>query len=158
MTIEIRPLDPAAAEVMSLVAELDQYLLALYPAESNHLDPVEELSKPHVCFLGALLDGEPVGCGAVKLLDSGYAEIKRIYVRDVARGQGLARKLLTALEQHAVDAGYTLIKLETGIHQTEALRLFENNGYAKTARFGQYPEDPLSVFMEKPLAPTSRAV
>ena len=70
MAVEIRPLDPAADEVTSLIAELDRYLLALYPAESNYLDPVEELSKPHVCLLGALLDGRLVGCGAVKLLDA----------------------------------------------------------------------------------------
>ena len=77
---------------------------------------------------------------------------------NAARGQGFARKLLTALERHAGDAGYSLVKLETGIHQTEALRLFESNGYVRTTRYGQYPEDPLSVFMEKRLSPADRAV
>ena len=154
MTVEIRLLDPHSNDATGLVRELDEYLLDLYPVESNHLDSIEELSKPHVHLLGAFENGQPLGCGAVKLLDKGYGEIKRIYVRSSARGKGIGRKILVALEDTAADAGYTMLRLETGVYQSEAMRLFETSGYIKIGRFGDYPSDPLSVFMEKKIRDT----
>lgn len=150
MTVLIRKLSPKDAGAAELIDRLDRYLQALYPAESNHLDSVEELSKPHVHFLGAFDEQQPLGCGAVKLMEQGgYGEVKRIYVDVEARGRGVGRRLLDSLEAIALQAGYTVLKLETGIHQTEALKLFERQGFVPTGRFGAYPEDPLSVFLEK---------
>ena len=150
MFIEIRELDPSSTEAAALVNDLDEYLLDLYPAESNHLDSVEELSKPHVHFLGAFENELPLGCGAVKLLDAGYGEIKRVYVKSSARGKGVGRKILLALEKIAAGAGYSVLRLETGIYQPEAAKLFEDNGYTKIDHFGDYPnDDPMSIFMEK---------
>lgn len=149
MSIEIRELDPSSIEATALVSDLDKYLLDLYPADSNHLDSIEELSKPHVHFLGAFENKHPLGCGAVKLLDAGYGEIKRVYVKSGARGKGVGRKILLALENIAADAGYSVLRLETGIYQPEAVTLFEANGYVKIDHFGDYPDDPMSIFMEK---------
>ena len=150
MSIEIRELDPSSAEGTALVNDLDEYLLGLYPEDSNHLDSVEELSEPHVHFLGAFEDKHPLGCGAVKLLDAGYGEIKRVYVKSSARGKGVGRGILLALENIAADAGYSVLRLETGIYQPQAVRLFEASGYVKIDHFGDYPsDDPLSIFMEK---------
>ena len=76
-TIAIRKTDPTAPDVRALVDELDAYSQALYPPESNHLDPVEELAKTHVYFVGAYDDDTLIGCGAVKIMPDGYGEIKR---------------------------------------------------------------------------------
>lgn len=152
MTIEIQILDPNSPAATGLIRDLDNYLLDLYPIESNHLDSMEELSKPHVHLLGVFENGQPLGCGAIKLLPEGYGEIKRVYVNADARGKGIGRRILAALEQIAVKAGYTLLRLETGVHQPEALQLFKANGFIRTDRFGGYPNDPFSVFMEKRLS------
>ena len=149
--ITIRELDPTSAVAAQLIRRLDDYLLHLYPAESNHLDSAQELSKSHVHLLAAFENERPLGCGAVKLLPHGYGEIKRMYVSDGVRGKGIGQQLLIALERIAVAAGYTLLRLETGVHQPEALRFFKRNGFRQVARFGNYPNDPLSVFMEKRL-------
>ena len=149
MFIDIRELDPSSTEANALIDDLDEYLLDLYPADSNHLDSIEELSKPHVHFLGAFENEHPLGCGAIKLLEVGYGEIKRVYVKSSARGKGVGRRILLALENIAAGAGYSVLRLETGIYQPEAVRLFEANGYIKIDHFGNYPNDPLSIFMEK---------
>ena len=150
MSLSVRTLDPSSATALALIDELDRYLLTLYPPESNHLDSAAELSRPHVHFVGAFEDGQPIGCGAVKLLD-GYSEIKRIYVRPKGRGRGVAAAILDELEGIALRASVATVRLETGTLQPEALRLFEQKGYARIGRFGGYPNDPLSVFMQKTL-------
>src|SRR5262249_27669377 len=98
--------------------------------------------------------GEVAGCGAF-VHQSGqggeYAEIKRMFVRPEFRGMKLGRRILEELENLARDSGLELVRLETGIHQAEALRLYERAGYQRRGPFGDYPEDPLSVFMEKKL-------
>ena len=80
-----------------------------------------------------------------------HVEIKRLYVASANKGMGLAEKLVTALEQQARQEGYSVVKLETGIHQHEALSLYGKLGYEKTEPFGSYTDDPLSVFMSKQL-------
>ena len=149
--IVTKPLDPTSDDANRLIGQLDDYLKRLYPPESNHLDSVEELVKPHVHFVGALDDGEWRACGAVKLMEDGYGEIKRIYVDPIARGKGLARCILETLEQIVCNAGIELVRLETGVHQHEALALFLESGYRRTGPYGTYSDDPLSVFMEKNL-------
>ena len=153
--IVIKPLDPTSDAANRMIGQLDAYLQGLYPPESNHLDSTEELSRPHVQFIGALDDGEWRACGAVKLMTEGYGEIKRIYVDPAARGKGLARRVLDALEEIVGNAGLSVVKLETGVHQVEALRLFQNCGYRRIGPYGSYPDDPLSVFMEKQLTETT---
>ena len=149
----VRAVDPTASEVAVLVAELDAYQAALYPAESNHFDPLDELAREHVRMFGAFDDGELLGCGAVKQMTPEYGEIKRMFVLDRARGRGVATSLLDALERHLLEAGVRMARLETGIHQPAALRFYERQGYRRIGAFGSYAPDPLSVFMEKSLDP-----
>jgi putative acetyltransferase len=89
-----------------------------------------------------------VGCGAI-VLKADYGEVKRMVVDPAARGQGVARALLRALEAAAADAGCRLLRLETGPYQPEALALYASLGYEGRGPFGDYTNDPLSVFMEK---------
>ncbi len=151
MALSIDVADPRGAVGRCLIDELDEYLNRLYPPQNNYLDPADELAKPHVRFVVASLNGQPIGCGAVKEMPEGYGEIKRVFVRPAGRGRGVARRIMTELETHLIDNGIVEARLETGIHQPEALALYEALGYARTGRFGEYRDDPLSIFMTKPL-------
>jgi putative acetyltransferase len=149
--VRIQVEDPASPAARDLIERLDKYLTGLYPAESNHLLPVESLRQPNVTFLTASVDGEVAGCGAFVNQGGEYAEIKRMFVLPDFRGLKLGRRILEELESLARASGLELARLETGIHQSEALLLYEKAGYQRRGPFGNYPEDPLSVFMEKKL-------
>src|SRR5262245_19026984 len=143
--------DPASPEARELIERLDKLMIGLYPAESNHLLPVEALRQPNVTFLTASVNGEVAGCGALVNQGGEYAEIKRMFVLREFRGLKLGRRILEELESRARAAGLALARLETGIHQPEALLLYERAGYQRCGPFGDYSEDPLSIFMEKKL-------
>lgn len=143
------------ADAAALVAELDTALGAAYAPEGRHGLPLDALFAPHVRFFIARLDGAAAGCGGVALFD-GYAELKRMYVRPGARGHGVAQALLTYIETTALQAGVPMARLETGVHQHAALRLYERAGYVRCAAFGEYRSMPpeavaTSLFYEKPL-------
>ena len=142
--------DPAEPEVRRLVEALDAYMVPMYPAESNHLLDIETLRKPQMRFFAASVDGTVMACGGC-WLHADYAEIKRVYVDTAARGLGLAKRLMQAIEDEARANGMALARLETGIYQPEALGLYRALGYVDRGPFGDYGEDPYSVFMEKPL-------
>ena len=150
--IVITRADPREASVRVLIDELDAYQQVLYPAESNHLLDIETLAQPRMRFFSVAVDGEVLGCGGIWLHED-YVEIKRVYVNPKARGLGLARKIMTRLEDEARAAGMKIARLETGIHQPEALGLYRALGYVDCGAFADYPkDDPFSVFMEKRLA------
>lgn len=151
MTIE--PVDPGHPEVRRLIELSDAYLAALYPAESNHLLDIASLRRPEIRFLGCRIDGRIVGCGAVRLCedDGRYGEIKRVFVDEAFRGRGLSRRIMEELEAGLRAAGIGLARLETGIHQPEAIGLYKALGYRERGPFGGYRVDPLSLFMEKDL-------
>lgn len=143
--------DPATPEVIALLEDGDAYGASLYPAESNHFLPLEALRAEAVRFVVARdQDGVAVGTGAIAL-DEGFAELKRMWVVPAARGKGLSSAILADLETRARDAGQSLMRLETGIDNREALALYERKGFVRRGPFGDYLEDPLSVFMEKQL-------
>ena len=80
-----------------------------------------------------------------------YGEVKRMFVDERKRGLGTGRKLLEHLVMFARMSGLSVLRLETGIHQPEAIGLYERLGFERRAPFGDYREDPLSLFMEMPL-------
>ena len=96
------------------------------------------------------LDGQPVGCGAIRPHE-GSAELKRIFVRRPFRGRGLSRTMLAHLEAEAARAGYRRAVLETGPLQQEAIGLYQATGWSRTEKFGEYLSDPLSLCFEKTL-------
>ncbi len=149
----IAPLDPYSKAAAELLALSDAYMASLYPAESNHMESPAALAQRHVRLIGLTIDGELVGCGAVKILegDERYGEIKRVFVKDRHRGRGFSSQLMADLEHHLRQQGIALARLETGIHQPEALALYRKLGYVERPPFGAYRADPLSVFMEKRL-------
>ena len=110
---------------------------------------MEALKQPNVLFAVARDDTSVViGCGAVVLFDD-YGELKRMFVPPAQRGRGVAKAIMAYLETHAVQRNCSLLRLETGIHQPEAHGLYARAGYARRGPYGDYPDDPLSVFMEK---------
>ena len=132
-----------------LIDALDNYQLPLYPAESHHGINVAALSKPNVLFAVArTATQQAVGCGAVVLCPA-YGELKRMWVNPDYRGQGIGRAVLDFLESQARLRGCRRFALETGTLQPEALTLYERAGYARCGPFGDYAEDPNSVFMHK---------
>jgi putative acetyltransferase len=143
--------DPATPDVIALLEAGDAYGASLYPAESNHFLPLDALRAPSILFVVAR-DGQgaAVGTGAVALLD-GFAELKRMWVVPEARGKGISKVILADLEARVLEAGHSLLRLETGIDSHEALALYERKGFVRRGPFGDYREDPLSVFMEKRL-------
>jgi len=153
--IEIAPISPEEDSVQYLLQQLNEYLEKIYPSESNYIDSVDELKKQNVVFLGASIDAQVVGCGAVKFLqdDISYGEIKRVYVCNAARGRGIAEALMRGLEAAAIDRKVKVLRLETGHQQPEALGLYEKLGYACRGPFASYIHDnnELSLFMEKQL-------
>ncbi|MBN8505019.1 MAG: GNAT family N-acetyltransferase [Burkholderiales bacterium] len=153
--MKLQPLDPFHPEALALLKASDDFHAALYPAESNHLLDPAALLPPQVLLLGAHAeDGRLLGMGAVRRCEEAglrYVELKRFFVRHDARGRGVAAALLEALEAAARAEGFACARLETGIHQPEALRLYRAAGYQDCGPFGDYAPDPLSVFMEKPL-------
>jgi putative acetyltransferase len=141
---------PEGPEILALLAAGDAYVAALYPAESNHMLAPDALRAPAVTFFVARLEGRAVGCAAL-VRQGGYGEIKRMFVDAAARGHGIGRRLLTAIEAEAARSQLPLLRLETGIRQPEAIRLYRTAGFRDIPPFGVYGPDPLSVFMEKPV-------
>jgi putative acetyltransferase len=142
-------------EARELVAELDAVLGALYEPHQRHGLTIEQVFEPNVRFFVAHLGEAAVGCVAVALFD-GYAEVKRMYTREAARGRGVGRALLARIEEEARDAGKPVLRLETGIHQAAAIGLYEGSGFRRCGAFGHYAGLPphmtaASVFYEKPL-------
>lgn len=136
-------------EVIRLIGELDDYQKPLYPPESHHGIDIPALSRDNVIFAVIRTDaGAAIGCGAVVVIGT-EGELKRMYIRPAQRGQGLGGRLLEFLEAKAACAGCAVLRLETGIRQSEALRLYERTGYRQCPPFGDYKEDPMSLFFEK---------
>jgi len=141
--------NPDQPDIRAMLATSDAYMSALYPAESNHLVDVTTLQSANARFVVGRRGGVCVACGAVILAGAGTAEIKRMWVEPHARGSGFGRRILAAIETLARDEGVTLLRLETGIYQVEAIDLYRSAGFSAIAAFGAYQPDPLSIFMEK---------
>jgi putative acetyltransferase len=155
MAITIERLSGPTSDASALIAELDEVLGALYEPEQRHGLSIEQVFQPNVRFFVARLGDQAAGCGAVALCD-GYAEVKRMYTRDAARGRGVGKALLARIEREASDAGKPILCLETGTLQAAAIGLYEGCGFTACGPFGHYAELPprriaTSLFYEKPL-------
>lgn len=140
---------PRQPEVIALITLLDEYQVPLYPAESHHGIDIDALCQPNVLFAVARDDaGKALACGALVLGDE-YGELKRMYTLPEQRGRGLARRVLALLEEEGRRRACPRFMLETGYLQPEAIALYERCGYRKRGPFGNYSDDPNSIFMQK---------
>jgi putative acetyltransferase len=153
ITVELVP--EATEDVRALIVELEEILSAEYPPEQRHGLALDAIFTPHIRFFLARSKGVAVGCGGVAFF-ADFAEVKRMYVRDVARGRGVAQALLARIEREARDAGFVVLKLETGVRQIAALRFYQRAGFQPCSAFGAYatmaPQTiATSVFLQKQL-------
>jgi putative acetyltransferase len=142
-------------DVRALIGELDTELAGSYAPEQRHGLTIDAIFKPPVRFFVARLDGQAVGCGGVACFDE-FAEIKRMYVRAAARGDGVADAIIERLEEEAHGAGLRVVRLETGVHQPAAIGFYRRRGFMPCRAFEPYASLPsaaikTSYFMEKQL-------
>jgi putative acetyltransferase len=133
-----------------MIAESDALMHEPYPAESNHLVDVDALAASDA-VPGRAPRRRAARIHRIADHRAAHAEMKRLFVRRVARGVGLGRRLIGELEGAARLRHVERISLETGIRQPEAIALYRMSGYAECEPFGTYKPDPLSLFMTKPL-------
>jgi GNAT superfamily N-acetyltransferase len=153
-TITIERADLTSEDSRALIGSLDAELSGTYPepgATHFGLDPAE-VAAGRGAFLIVRVGGTPAGCGALRLLDSETGELKRMYVRPDARGRGLGRHLVAALEAEARALGLRRLVLETGIRQDAALALYRAAGFQPIPLYGEYCLSPrTSVCLGKDL-------
>jgi GNAT superfamily N-acetyltransferase len=139
-TVRIEAVPYSDPDAALLRAELMADLSRRYGLENGDETPVTaaEFEAPHGGLLIALEADQPLGCVAWRSHEDGVAELKRMWVRPAARGRGIARALLAAIETAAREAGRGRMILETGIAQPEAIALYESSGYQRIADFGYY--------------------
>ena len=152
MTTLIVAEHPDTPDVVMLIEELETFLAPFYPATSRHGYNVEKLIKQGVAFFVMRQDGVPAGCGGVQFFGTEYGELKRMFVRPQFRGLGFARLMVEHLEAYTREHHIQTLRLETGIHQIEAIGLYERMGFQRIPHFGDYVDDPLSLFFEKRIA------
>jgi len=150
----IRVVDPQGADALALLREAAIEARALYPELQSEGAPWPGNSPtpPGGTYVIVYEVEEPVGCGALRPLDSATVEVRRMYVLKSARRTGVARKILAALEASASRMGYKVMRLETGDRQQPAMALYESFGFERIAPFGEYANDPTSVCYEKHVA------
>jgi putative acetyltransferase len=135
--IAIERVVAATDDARTLIAELDAVLAADYSPEQRHGIAFDAIFQPPMHFFVARAAGAAVGCGGVALFDD-FAEVKRLYVRPVGRGTGVAQALLARIEATTRAAHLRVLRLETGVHQPAAIRLYERAGFTPCAAFGAY--------------------
>lgn len=150
LTLAIESADPIGETARELIHALCSEMSQRYGTPPSPFSP-SEAAAPRTVFLLARLSGQPVGCGALRRFDDHTAEIKRMYVAPAGRRKGIARRILGELERHAQAFSYRAIRLETGIRQPEAQRLYESLGYRRIAAFGPYVGNPTSICYERVL-------
>jgi ribosomal protein S18 acetylase RimI-like enzyme len=108
------------------------------PANGNMLEPAE-MTPPAGWLVLARLDGEPIGCGALKRLGATLGEIKRVWIAPSVRGMGVARRIMRELEALAGGAGFSAVRLDTNRSLTEAHSLYRKLGYREIERYNANP-------------------
>jgi len=158
-TIVIARAELTADASRALIESLNAELRGVYSepgATHFRLEP-EEVTGGRGAFLIVYHEGTPVGCGAVRLIDAGTAELKRMYVSPSLRGKGLGRRLVAALEAEARALGVRRLLLETGNRQAAAIALYRATGFQPIPLYGEYCLSPeTSLCFGKDLAAQER--
>ncbi|WP_198437206.1 GNAT family N-acetyltransferase [Moritella sp. F3] len=149
--MEIRIDDLTGKEVALLLQEHHEDMLEHTPAESVHALDISGLQAPDVTFWSAWIEGELAGCGAIKVIEAGHAELKSMRTSSTHLRQGVAQRLLTYILAAAKDQGIATISLETGTPDSfiPAQKLYRDFGFKECAPFANYSEDPYSLYMTK---------
>jgi GNAT superfamily N-acetyltransferase len=133
VTIHVAAENPSGPTASQLIRRLSEELASRYGDDGAGDFQPSDMQVAGGVFVVAWLDGRPVGCGALRPLERGVGEVKRMFVEKDARRRGVARKILEKLESIAVRSGYKALRLETGVRQPEAIGLYESAGSGVSA-------------------------
>ena len=137
-------------DFQELIKLLDTELNSRYGIVQEELNKFNIIETIDTVVIG-YIDNNPIGCGCFKIYDTNSIEIKRMIVKDDFRGTGIAKMILTELENWATEKGFFESILETGIKQPDAIRFYTKLGYSKIDNYGQYIGNRNSVCMSKEL-------
>jgi putative acetyltransferase len=140
--------DPSNMDFKALVKHLDAELQAIYKEEYEFFGPLNTLGAIRHVVL-AYEEGRPAGCGAMKPYDPVTMELKRMFSVSIFRGRGIGGRMLEELENWARELGYERCVLETGVKQSEAIRLYEKSAYRRTPKYPPYEHSASSICFEK---------
>lgn len=151
--LTIRRDDLSGPEIRALLEEHLRSMYELSPPESVHAFDVGKLQQPDVTFWSVWAGVELVGCGALRELDPKHGEVKSMRTVTTYRRKGVARAVVAHVIEEARRRSYDRLSLETGSMQAfePAQRLYESFGFVRCPPFGDYREDPNSVFMTREL-------
>jgi putative acetyltransferase len=151
--MEIRVDDLSGPEIRELLEEHLQQMHRQSPPESVHALDLEGLRQPDITFWTVWDDGQLLGCGALKELDTGHGEIKSMRTSETHRRRGVGRAVVEHILAVARSRGYSRLSLETGSQKAfePARRLYEGFGFVYCTPFGDYTLDPNSVYMTRTL-------
>lgn len=141
-SVEIAQADPASREAQHCLDRYFEEIHARFPGgfdRDRGGSALQDFRPPRGCMLVARLFADPVGCGALRSLEPGIGEIKRMWISPRARGLGLGRRLLVELERFAKSRRMRAIRLDTNASLTEALALYRSAGYREISRFNDNP-------------------
>jgi ribosomal protein S18 acetylase RimI-like enzyme len=146
--VQIENEDPRSETASRIIDELSDALTLITGDSGRSSFDANDVSGKRACFVVARqTDGQVVGCGAIRPLESGVAELKRMFARTGTRGIGEA--LLAHLESSAADFGFESVRLSTRAVNTRAVAFYKKHGYATIPNFGKYAGRNESVCMEK---------
>jgi ribosomal protein S18 acetylase RimI-like enzyme len=149
-TLQLQKEDPTAPDSQRLMEELSTALEAITGDSGKASFDAVDVIGPAACFVVARDDGgNAVGCGALRPLQPGVAEIKRMYARHGTSGVGSA--VLRFLEAEAAAMGYQAVWLETRLVNRRAVEFYEARGYTRIPNYGKYIGNPLAVCFERQL-------
>jgi GNAT superfamily N-acetyltransferase len=153
-SITLHAADPRGEEATRLLQAMHAEALSRYGdlIEVSAPPPGNDPFVLRSAFLIARLDGQAIGCATLRPMDPETAEVRRVYVTPAARRRGVARSLLAELERRAVEFGYSILRLETGNRQPEAIALYESCGFRRISPYGSHVGDLLSICFEKTVA------
>jgi len=152
-TFKVDVVDPRRPEAAELMSALSAELARRYDYMedgSGGFKPEDALGPGGAFVIGRIGDN-PVACGAIRPLEEGVAELKRVFVKVDFRGRGYSKAIVNELERQARVRGYKIMRLETGVRQPEAISLYESLGYHPIPSYGEYRDSSLSVCFEKKL-------
>ena len=143
--------DLSGPEIAEFLDEHVQQMRSITPLESKHALDLDGLRKPEITFWSVMDGDRLVGCGAIKRLDAGHAELKSMRTRPTRKRSGIASLLLEHIITEAKRIGYTRLSLETGSADffLPARKLYEKFGFVHCEPFACYQPDPSSRFMTK---------
>ncbi|MDF2854117.1 MAG: acetyltransferase [Sphingobacterium multivorum] len=147
--VEIIVQDPSSTEALSLMNELSSTLEAITGNTGRHSFNEDDVRKPRALFAIAYIQGEAVGCGAIRPINENTAEIKRMYAK--VKGRGIGGEILDYLENKARKMGYIKLILETRLINQNAVQFYERKSYHRILNYGKYAGHSESVCFEKNL-------